>query len=428
VKRLFFFAFCLAATPLASQDRNAGGVLRFAPGAEAYAYTPWVEPLSAFPQSWRDSVINAFARWLAPRTTALPQPFAGGEYAELSLRILRSGDVYRVRLVDPLENPVADSMLVAAAWLADEALAFPPFPAGVPGAGTDLRIRINVPRRGERASGLESLVDAPRSRSTPHSKECDSVLAMPNGSRETTLWLVVDSTPGSTVNGTWARTAMAQVAEHFPRPLAASLGQRPRVLAENPASDAELPTWLRLQFDPTGKLVHVHPVEGSGYAVIDSALLNAIDRSAAEGMFPPPPSTRNDLATVDLSLAVGRAPSAEALRLGTVVLHLWLADRPPTLRTPGSATSSRRPPGQGRVTFEFVVGTDGLPIPGTFQVISSSSRDLSDVAHSIATTSRYLPGQLGGCPIPVRVRQVVSFETRPVHARDVQTERPIGRP
>lgn len=425
-------ALALVALPLAAQTQISGRVIDLSPDTRVYAYTPGNQVLSAFPDEWRDSVVRALIASVETRQSSLAQPVTPGVRGEIALRLLRSGDLYRASLVRSTGSADADSLLLAAAWRADEKLAFPKFPDAAPGAGTEVRIQIVAP-----------LVAAPGTSFSPHpgvvmattsGPACDSALATPNAAKATTLWSVVDEASGGNANGLWARIAATQLAEKFPARVEAAPGARPAILIDEPVADRRLPAGYRLTFDATGQLLDVSVVAGSDYPAIDSAIVGAIRAAAAERSFPPPPSTQRDSATIEIALAIGRAPSPDAFRLGQVVLRHWALSVVPTVRRIPSVrypTVLREAGVGGRVELEFIVGVDGEPDPASFRVLTAPHPELARAAVATVQATGYQPARVGNCAVASVVRQAVNFDpngSRPLRARGVQTARPIDRP
>lgn len=420
----------LIAVPAAAQAPIGGRLIELAPDTRVYAYTSGNQVLSAFPDEWRDSVLRAFIASIETRDGPLPEPVTPGVRGEVSLRLLRSGDLYRVSLIRSLGSPTADSMLLAGARKADELLAFPKFPDGAPGAGTELRIQIHAAHvlpPGARSIPLPGLVMAATA-----GPGCDSVFATPNTARALPLWLEIEETSGGNANGPWARNAATQVAELVPRRLEATPGTRPTILVDDPTADRRLPAAYRLTFDATGQLLDLTVVAGSDYPALDSAIVGAIRTAAATRSFPPPASTRRDTATIELGLAIGREPSPDAFRLGQVVLRHWALTVVPTVRqvSPMQYPPLLREAGVGgRVELEFVVGVDGEPDPGSFRVLSSPHPELTQRAIEAVRATKFHPARVDNCIVASMVRQGVNFNphgSRPIRARDVQTTRPIN--
>src|SRR5437868_5673170 len=96
--------------------------------------------LSAFPAGWRDSVVAAWIAHVPPDAVrALPR-VTEGTTVHLVLQLLRNGDLRRARLSNSTGTAALDSLLIQTSWITDRALAYPKFPPGVEGAGTEVTL------------------------------------------------------------------------------------------------------------------------------------------------------------------------------------------------------------------------------------------------------------------------------------------------
>ena len=65
---------------------------------------------------------------------------------------------------------------------------------------------------------------------------------------------------------------------------------------------------------------------------------------------------------------------------------------------------------RGEVRVEFVLDSAGAVVPCTMTVIHASHRAFIDPSLAMIRSSTFLPGQLGGLAVPVRVTQGVVFK------------------
>jgi hypothetical protein len=65
-----------------------------------------------------------------------------------------------------------------------------------------------------------------------------------------------------------------------------------------------------------------------------------------------------------------------------------------------------------RVTFRFVIGTDGKPERGSIRTVTYSDSRFVDAAIATIMDSRFSPGELNGVPVRVTVVQGVTFDGR----------------
>jgi TonB family protein len=431
VKKLIL-ALALIAAPsaAAAQTSNAGKVITIAPGAEVVAFARGGQRLAAFPVWWHDSIVTAIATWVRPQATALEQTLPPGAYGELSLQLRRNGDLYRVRIVDSVGVGAVDSALIAGVWLADEALAFPAFPPQVDGAGTEVRIRLMTPFSSPRAGRAfaDPVYEVPQLGAA-----CDSLLAAPNAVHQSFAWLRIDSTTGGDRGPVWARTFVGTLTETVPELGAIRPPQRPSAFLERFTAAYRTSGWYHIEVNATGRVESATINSSSGFPTLDSAILTAIHRADSQGMIPPPPTMNGAPTAVDLGLEFGPGTPENGIRLAPIGIGYWALQAPP--RVKGIGRAPRYPPNLrasgigGRVVIEFVVGSDGVPVSGSMRLISTPHAELVVPSLQVIASTTFHPGTIGGCAIPVVVRQAVNYNAsgpRPLRARDVQTTRPIN--
>jgi TonB family protein len=67
---------------------------------------------------------------------------------------------------------------------------------------------------------------------------------------------------------------------------------------------------------------------------------------------------------------------------------------------------------EGRVTFQFVLDTAGVPQIETFRIVSSPHEGLSEAVRAVLPSWRYTPARVGGRKVRVRLEQWVNFSAR----------------
>jgi TonB family protein len=170
--------------------------------------------------------------------------------------------------------------------------------------------------------------------------------------------------------------------------------------------------WIRLSISGTGRLQSANLMASTSYPAIDSAILAMIHRADSAGAIPPPPSTTNDTAFIDLSIEEGGSHSTTLTRFGPAEVAMWVPESQPSLVHAGpvrypEALRSRQI--GGRLVFEFVVGADGVPIPSTIHVRSATDPAFAAASLALVQGSRYRPATLRGCTIPMLVQQGINF-------------------
>ena len=61
--------------------------------------------------------------------------------------------------------------------------------------------------------------------------------------------------------------------------------------------------------------------------------------------------------------------------------------------------------------MEFIVDREGDVIGSSMRILSSPHPDLSQAAVEAVLHTKFRPGRIRGCPIPVMVRQAVNFNS-----------------
>lgn len=398
----------LLAAPVVAQQpqvRRVGG------NAQLVAYIPGSgQTMSGTPKSYKDSVLAVWARRVPAFPAEVQSHIAPGAHATLVLRLLRNGDLHRVRLEGSLGDHTADSLLLAGAREADDGLLFPPLPPAVAGAGTELRIEVGSPiPANNRLPGRLQNVVVP-----PPSPACIDSLATPTAVRMVRLSVGIDSITGGGPGRTWGGVVLKALADAW-QPV---IGARPRVTpslyreqVSAPEGSVMVSESVRLSFDGTGHLLAASSSNTTIYPSLDSAVIAAAWRVDSAHLLPPPPSTSGDTATLDLGISESTG-STDRLTLGTASVASWEVEVLPAIVSPGVP---RYPPELkrqhvgGRVEIEFVVGTDGHPMLGSIAIISTPHPDLAAAAITAIAETRFSPGRIRGCPVPILVRQGVNF-------------------
>ena len=422
--------FALAASPatLAAQE-----IAHIAPNVAVTIWYPVPRTLAAFPRAWRDSVRAVIARSVPPRAAPITDLPSRG-MVRLTLQVLRTGDLYRATLDRSSGNAEIDSALIAAAWRASDARLLPSFPSSVDGAGREVRLVALLP--GTRASPPVPVpvkdepefipVDVPL---PPLAPGCDSLLAKPTRWAETLLGARVSAVSAGTGMQEWAARAVASLPEaYLPIGPVTPAGPPVELSDRAPASDT-LPGTLHLILDATGRVRGATMITTTEIPALDSALLAFIQRADSLGLIPPPASTQGDTATLDLNFVAAKPMTNGWYPLGQLTIGQWVLDAAPILRKIGRMTYPSKLRGRrigGRVTLQFIVGTDGKPIPASVVVRESPEPELGAAATKMVIGSRFTPGHIGACALSVPVRQHVNYDIDiPVERREVLTAPPI---
>ena len=403
-------AFALLATQgsLAAQDSAAAGP------PTLIVDLPAPTMLNAFPQAWRDSVVSAWRRRATVERLRAVGRLRPGTYGEVTLQLLRNGDLRRARIRHSTANQALDSLLLTIAHDADEALAYPAFPPGVEGAGTEVTLEVRVPLAQPLATRPSAGAQPATVQVLSAARACDTAFAPPTGGAETMLWAWVDSAQGGPDVVEWARRALTSMQSEFAVDGMLMPVRRPAVLRDPHVLETNFAStrgWVRLRVEPTGRLRTADVVVASGYPALDSALLRMFHRADSAGLIPPPPAS-TDSTSIDVAVEPGRVAPRLAVPLGKVTLAEWLAQPPPSVLRPGMPrypSNLRQARVGGRVNMEFIVDRDGDVIGSSMRILASPHPDLTQAAAEAVLRTKYRPGEIHGCPIPVMVRQAVNF-------------------
>lgn len=419
MRRSLLFLSLLLPAPAAAQQ-----LVRMAPNVDLAVWYPAPWTLAAFPTWWRDSVRSAFTHAIPHRATAVAPEPTHGSAATLSIQMLRSGVLHKVRLDPGTGNATIDSALVDAVRIASAAGAFPPFPPGVDGAGREVRLVAYIPiDHTDRPVGpWHGGFDGP-----PLSAACDSSVAANVKWRPGTLVAEVDSTSAGSGMAAWAERVLPSLADAYVDvgPIAAP--QHPTVFEEHPV-DPVFSGMLHLVLTSVGRVRSSQLLVATGVPRLDTALTALVARADSQQLIPPPPSTRGDTATLDIAIGVALGYIPNSVLIGPLKVGVWALDASPQMRHLGPTRYPRdlRDRGiAGVVTVEYVIAPDGTADLGSVTVRSSPDPGFSRASFDIVKGSRFVPGRIGSCAVPVHVAQHVRFEPdRPLVRRDMMTSRP----
>ena len=373
------------------------------------------ERLAGIPAEWRDSAYRAWRRAVpeipdSVRRTALP-----GSTLTLRVRLLRNGDLYRVRTSGTSGSRVLDSILIQAVHQADEALTFPKFPPAVQGAGAEVEFFARIPALrppGGPPVPSSAIARMPALDLPPLAPGCRDTIARSSGYRRATIVAELDSATGAGAGREWAGRVVQAIDEAWTDTTRLAIGGLPSVFNSAPPEPGNLVAGIRLVFSSTGTLAAASLRHSSGERAIDSLFLAAIQAAGAARAFPPPPSTFGDSAIVELEVSDRRPMLGSRFAIGTVELPQWFDLDPPQLIAPGQVRYPEELRSQrigGPVEVIFVVGADGVPVPESFAVLRTPHVAFEPEVRRLVLSGRYRPGTIRGCEVPVLVRQMIQF-------------------
>jgi hypothetical protein len=180
--------------------------------------------------------------------------------------------------------------------------------------------------------------------------------------------------------------------------------------------------FVRFQLDSTGRLTNTTIAASSASPDIADAVITAIERADSAYGFPPPsPALRREHGEISLRFVdtvETKDPSVALMRLiiptvpadaDPAVFNVPKLEGPPPL--PGSIGTVVIEPG-ARVLIEFIIGTDSVIEPGSLQILESPNGQLATNALRGIQTARFRPARIGGCLVPVLVRQPMYMPER----------------
>lgn len=235
----------------------------------------------------------------------------------------------------------------------------------------------------------------------------------------------------------YATNLLGEVARalRFPTPILFNVWASPDSLGVTvPVLASEVLVVIR----PDGQLHRIELVQTSLVAAIDGGLQTAI-RTAVESLLPPSVlGVSKDLTlyftlTMEPTLGVIPLPGGDrrskarpAFPVRRTVEQPVLRLALPTARFSAFPQFERRPssgprypPGlkseniEGDVTAQFVVGEDGLVVPGTIRVVEATDIGFANSVIRSLEDARFSPGLIGGCAVPVLMTNWFSFRLGP---------------
>lgn len=423
IRRPLLLLALILPAPVAAQQ-----VVRMAPNVDLTVWYPAPWTLAAFPTWWRDSVRSAFTHAIKVGPNAVSPEPTQGSAATLSLQVLRSGAIHKVRLDPGTGNASIDSALVRAARDAGAAGAFPAFPPGVDGAGREVRLVAYLPIT--KRNRPEPRPDQPEARwqggyvAPPLSASCDSAIIAHVQWHQAVIGVGVDSTSGGDGMDAWGSRALQSLTEVFVAPARVSTAHPPSVFNERPGGPLFSGT-VHLVITSTGKIRSMQLLVATGVPEFDSSLVAMFARADSQEVIPPPTSTRGDTASLDVAVWVTHNRIPTEVILGPITVGEWSLETAPALRKIGPMRYPRNLRDRnvsGRVAMAFVVQPDGNADLSTLVIRSSADPAFSQASLDLLKGARYTPGTIAGCPVPVIVQQAVNFS--PLVRRDVVTTRP----
>ena len=255
----------------------------------------------------------------------------------------------------------------------------------------------------------------------PDSAKCDSMLAAAKiGDVETGLFVSVQRTDAGELAERHATSIVLNVGAAFvpPRPFRVSVFSGPpllRTLHTNSADAAggvRTPTLTgiyRVSSRASDKTIKVRVIRQSMLAGFDSAAVEAVQAaSMIEGLLLPPIGEDSMVADIrfssDSMAGARRLVSAKFPRIRLVDASPMMGN-PPAVYPPAALPDSL----SGEVVLRFIVGRDGLAIPGTAEVIRASSFDFLQAALEALARQRFKPATVGGCAVAQVVEYPFSF-------------------
>ncbi|MDF1502544.1 hypothetical protein [Roseisolibacter sp. H3M3-2] len=270
---------------------------------------------------------------------------------------------------------------------------------------------------------------------TPAPPACDStVFRAPIATVTDTLVLTIRRADGSgrALPSPWAELTLQAVAEHLalPRPVrlpvwtsvAAPSARPTRAALTRAAADTVAPTLantILAVVTPAGRLREDPArIAASLDQGADLALVRALRAADSARVLPPASDGRRDALHVFVGYAIaGRgggvdsAARAHPLSLVRRDVHV-LSETPwPVPGTRGPAY----PPGElannvpGDATLEFVLDEHGVPFAHTLRPVRYTGWGFARAALEFVPGARFTPARVGGCGVPMLVRQPFEF-------------------
>jgi len=216
--------------------------------------------------------------------------------------------------------------------------------------------------------------------------------------------------------------AAEAIREQFDRPAMLRLPLAARVVPKKKKEPStSVPQYglhgiIRFQLDTTGRLASEAIMVGSASPDIAEAIVSAIRRAdSAYAFLPPSKPLRERNGEIQLRFVDTTRMKDPSVALIRLIVPGVVADGEPSrisfpeVRYPDNL---RLMGVDGRVVVEFIIRTDSVVDPGSVQILESSHHDFEALALEGLKLARYRPAKIGGCLVPVLVRQPVDFKLR----------------
>lgn len=143
----------------------------------------------------------------------------------------------------------------------------------------------------------------------------------------------------------------------------------------------------------------------------DSAAVDAIETAiAAGGVFA---SLDADSVPIEVTFSTDSLPGSHRM-VSASFPRMQIVDAAIRAGSPMPvAPSVRTDEGDGPIVLRFVVGRDGMPEPGTAEVIRAKSLDLLKASLANLADQRFTPASIKGCPVAQRVDLPFVFPSPP---------------
>ena len=173
---------------------------------------------------------------------------------------------------------------------------------------------------------------------------------------------------------------------------------------------------VRFRLDASGRLatdsIAVETLNDDLAASVTAAIRRA---DSAAAFAPPSKKLLKDRGIIRLHFMTPRAGSDHGTPLLRVIVPTVRLHHPPDMqsRTPIAYPDGlRRARISGRVTLQFVVGTDGRPIQNTVSIVKGEYLEFVLAAVGGVPGMRFRPGRIGDCDVPVLIRLPIDFYIR----------------
>ena len=204
----------------------------------------------------------------------------------------------------------------------------------------------------------------------------------------------------------------------LPRPFVVSTWFQPDSIGGQPNKDARAFAGL---FAMVAITLHEGSIKArlastSAVPAFDAALLRAVESVGADATIAPLPDSLRTK-TLDLRLLIqttetpGSSDALFRLRVPVARVSKPVSQRPGTmaLRYPDEL---RRQHVEGSVVVQFVVNEEGKPLGGSIRVLKATHLLFAQNVVEAVPRARYLPAEIGGCPVAVVVQQPFNFSLR----------------